>query len=100
MKLEDQHLSKREHDARERLDERPRHLVRGELFCDFEAAFKEADFEGDVLEEGRGGDRFDCYAVAGDREADPLALKSRGANATWGDAAGVIVSIGDISEQK
>lgn len=59
MKLEHQHLSEGEDDAPERLDERPCHLIRRELFCHFEAAFEEADFESDVLEEGRRRERVD-----------------------------------------
>lgn len=91
MKLEHQHLSERKDHAGERLDERPRHLVRGELFCDLEPAFEEADFEGDVLEEGYGGERVDRYAVSGNGEADPLALEGGGADAALGEATSVIM---------
>lgn len=52
MELKHEYLSDREDDTGERLDEVTRHLVGGELFRDLEAAFEEADFDGEVGEEG------------------------------------------------
>lgn len=93
VELKREHLARCEHDAVVRAEEVLRHVVRREGFRDLVSALGEPDLEINRFEvRRRGGHRLDRDSIPREGESDPLPLRGRGTNGTWGDLPRVVMS--------